>query len=76
MTLTDYSSYFATDYSSSDCHEDCMKITLNLMMGASCDQSLDISQIHYENDSSNNIVVETAVPFEKYLCIEASTLGM
>ena len=46
---------------------------LNLKMGASCDQSLDLSQIHY--DSSSNIVVETAVPFEKYLCIEASTIG-
>jgi hypothetical protein len=42
-------------------------------MGANCDQSLDTSQIHY--DSSNNIVVETAVPFDKYLCIEASTKG-
>ena len=75
MTLTDYLSYFTTGYSSSNSHQDCMQIIspLNLKMGANCDQSLDTSQIHY--DSSNNIVVETATPFDKYLCIEASTKG-
>jgi hypothetical protein len=42
-------------------------------MGANCDKSLDTYQIHY--DSNNDIVVETAAPFEEYLCIEASTIG-